>query len=127
MLMGDFPENETCTTVGCCNVFFPVNACPRVQRLSDSLVVSLRTALVGNLKTVETYVESSMQRLTQRPTSVEDIGRAKKEWKEISDSKATMRTQFRCVALLLVVVVALLVVAVSRRVFGTSRFSRVVR
>jgi hypothetical protein len=36
-----------------------------------------------------------MQRLTQRPTTVEDIGRAKREWKEISDSKAAMKTQFR--------------------------------
>ncbi len=46
------------------------------------------------------YVEASMLRLTQRPTTVEDIGRAKKEWKEISDSKAAMKSQFRCVLML---------------------------
>ena len=48
------------------------------------------------------YVEASMLRLTQRPTTVEDIGRAKKEWKEISDSKAAMKSQFRCVFMLFV-------------------------
>ncbi len=58
-------------------------------------MVSLRTTLLTRLKTVEGFVEMSMLRLTERPTSVDEIGKAKRDWKEINDSKNGMKGEFR--------------------------------
>ncbi|KAF0686502.1 Aste57867_21689 [Aphanomyces stellatus] len=60
-----------------------------LSRLQDSLLLSLRKSLTGHLKQAEDFLESSMEKLNKRPHSIEEIGQAKNEWKEIDGQKTT--------------------------------------
>ena len=44
-----------------------------------------------SFKEVDTYLETAMEKLGKRPHTIDEIGAAKKDWKEISDKKDEMR------------------------------------
>lgn len=67
----------------------------QLQRLSDVLLMSLRAALTERLKTVETYLHDGMERLMERPGSIQEIGEAKKGWKELNERKTEMKIETR--------------------------------
>ncbi|CAK4090165.1 unnamed protein product [Aphanomyces euteiches] len=59
-----------------------------LSRLQDCLLISLRKSLTGHLKLVEEYLDTSMEKLNKRPHSIEEIGQAKNDWKEIDNQKS---------------------------------------
>lgn len=62
-----------------------------LSRLSDSLIMNLKKQIMTNFKDVDTYLEQAMEKLSTRPHSIEEIGHAKKDWKEIESAKDGMR------------------------------------
>jgi len=67
----------------------------QMQRLSDVLVLTLRKALGTHLGNVEAFLESAMERLNERPTTIDEIGQAKRAWQEINEGKAGIRGEYR--------------------------------
>lgn len=67
-----------------------------LQTLNDLLVISLKKNVSNNLQQMEAFLERSMKRLHTRPHSVEEIGKAKEEWQEISASSNGVKAQLRC-------------------------------
>lgn len=55
---------------------FPFKACveDQLQRLADALTVSLRNAVLSNFKAVDAFLEDSMEKLSRRPRTIDDIG-----------------------------------------------------
>ena len=77
---------------------FSVSATPlkaaiedQLQSFGDALVISLRKSVVASLTKVETFLSDSMEMLGVLPTTIEEIGNAKQEWKRIVDSKSDMK------------------------------------
>jgi len=66
-----------------------------LQRVGDILLVTLRRSLLSEFKEVDTFLENANERLSTRPHSVEEIGNAKKQWKEIDANKENMRSRSR--------------------------------
>ncbi|OQS05963.1 dynein heavy chain [Thraustotheca clavata] len=62
-----------------------------ITRLQDALLISLRKSISGHLKVVEDYLDSSMDKLNKRPHSIEEIGAAKLEWKEIDGERTNIQ------------------------------------
>jgi dynein heavy chain 2 len=62
-----------------------------LSRVQDSLLLTLRKSLLGQCKLVEEYLESSMDKLDKRPHSIEEIGAAKVEWKDIHGKKSNFQ------------------------------------
>ena len=61
-----------------------------LQRVADSLLVTLRRSVLQDFKEVDTFLENAMDRLSTRPHTVDEIGNAKKGWKEIDTNKDGM-------------------------------------
>lgn len=79
--------------VGCFNVsLVPLKTIieDHIHRLTEALLTSLRNSALADLQTVDAYINTSMQRLTNLPNSPETMGQAKKDWKVISDQKSEM-------------------------------------
>lgn len=84
--------------VDCCSVSLtPFKAFLEdlLQKVGDALLVSLRRGLLGEFKEVDQFLEASNERLSSRPHSVEEIGNAKKYWKEIDSKKDSMKALSR--------------------------------
>eukprot|EP00605_Chrysophyceae_sp_TOSAG23-4_P002934 GSChrysophyteH1.ASY1.ANO1.3229.1 assembled CDS len=64
-----------------------------LQRVNDTLLVTLRRSLLSEFKDVDTFLENANDRLSTRPHSVEEIGNAKKQWKEIDTNKDSMKAK----------------------------------
>ena len=62
-----------------------------MNRFNDILLLTLRRSLLTEFKEVDSYLEFANERLSSRPHSVEEIGNAKKTWKEIDSKKDTMK------------------------------------
>jgi dynein heavy chain 2 len=60
-------------------------------KISDSLLINLRRSLIEEFKEVDQYLASSSERLYSKPKSVDEIGTAKKQWKEIEGKKSSMQ------------------------------------
>ncbi|CAB1119426.1 unnamed protein product [Ectocarpus sp. CCAP 1310/34] len=87
-----------CITVS----MFPLKACieDQLQRLADALTVSLRNAVLSNFKAVDAFLEDSMEKLSRRPRTINDIGEAKRDWKEMESKKDEIRRlSTKCVGL----------------------------
>ncbi|KAL7746090.1 hypothetical protein RI367_008587 [Sorochytrium milnesiophthora] len=65
-----------------------------LQRLFDALVSSLRKSIRKHLSTVEQYIASGTELLTQRPDSLEAIGRANHEHEALKQSKESIKGHF---------------------------------
>ncbi|CAK9088100.1 Cytoplasmic dynein 2 heavy chain 1 (Dynein heavy chain isotype 1B) [Durusdinium trenchii] len=66
----------------------------QLSRLSDALMVSLRKSVLGVLKTVEQYLDASMERLSKRPETIEEISEATAEWGRISGDKKDIKSKW---------------------------------
>ena len=64
------------------------------QQAHDALVLALRRCLATGLKAVETYLENGTEKMSTRPSSLQDIARSQKEWKDLADAKPAIRSQF---------------------------------
>ena len=85
------PDSER---VGCCLIsMVPFKAYLEdlAQSVSDTLLITLRRTLLSEFKEVDTFLETSNDRLSSRPHTVEEIGDAKRQWKEIDGKKDEMR------------------------------------
>ena len=58
-----------------------------IQRLFDALLNSLRRAINNDVNTIDTFVNSAMETLSQRPQSVQEIGEANAKHTEFSKTK----------------------------------------
>jgi len=63
-----------------------------LQQVSDSLLILLRRKVLQEFKEVDSFLDSSSEKLMCRPRSVDEIGNAKKSWKEIDVMKDAMKT-----------------------------------
>lgn len=60
----------------------------QIQRLFDALLNSLRRAINNDVTTIDTFLTQSMETLSQRPQTVEEIGEANAKHAEFSKTKA---------------------------------------
>ena len=63
-----------------------------LTRIGDALLVNLRRSLIDEFKEVDQYLEAADEKLNSRPKTVDEIGTAKKQWKEIDSKKHHMMT-----------------------------------
>lgn len=63
-----------------------------LQRAIDAVVIALRRNVMNHLKELEQYVDEGTEKMSMRPASLSDIAKSQRQWKELSDSRATMRT-----------------------------------
>ena len=85
------PDSEK---VGCCTVnLTPLKGYLEdlFTRVSDGLLITLRRSLLVEFKEVDLFLDTSIEKLSTRPHTVEEIGNAKILWKEINDRKDEMK------------------------------------
>lgn len=66
----------------------------QLQHAHDALVLSLRRTLTTGLKSVEAYLDSGTEKMSTRPSSLTEIARSQKEWRDLADAKPGVRAQF---------------------------------
>lgn len=64
------------------------------QRLSDALLLGIRRSALGHQKAIEGFIDGSMQTLSKRPQSVDEVGDAKSEWNAIATAKEATKERF---------------------------------
>uniref|UniRef100_UPI000D31A44F cytoplasmic dynein 2 heavy chain 1 n=1 Tax=Maylandia zebra TaxID=106582 RepID=UPI000D31A44F len=86
-------EKVDCITVNC----EPVKAAidDLIQRLFDMLLLSLRKSIQGHTQAIETFVTESMDALSTRPESMEEIGAASAKYNQILARKPEILPQFQ--------------------------------
>ncbi|XP_025753905.1 cytoplasmic dynein 2 heavy chain 1 isoform X2 [Oreochromis niloticus] len=86
-------EKVDCITVNC----EPVKAAidDLIQRLFDMLLLSLRKSIQGHTQAIETFVTESMEALSTRPESMEEIGAASAKYNQILARKPEILPQFQ--------------------------------
>uniref|UniRef100_A0A667ZZ86 Dynein cytoplasmic 2 heavy chain 1 n=1 Tax=Myripristis murdjan TaxID=586833 RepID=A0A667ZZ86_9TELE len=87
-------EKVDCITVNC----EPVKAVidDLIQRLFDTLLMSLRKSIQGHIQTIESFVSESMEALSTRPESIEEIGVANAKHSHIQTHKPQVLPQLQC-------------------------------
>jgi hypothetical protein len=65
------------------------------QRYADALVLALRKSVLGGLRAVEAYLERGLACVSSRPSSMQEIAQAKKEWRAVSELKPAMTAALR--------------------------------
>uniref|UniRef100_A0A671UTR1 Cytoplasmic dynein 2 heavy chain 1 n=1 Tax=Sparus aurata TaxID=8175 RepID=A0A671UTR1_SPAAU len=87
-------EKVDCVTVNC----EPVKAVidDLIQRLFDMLLLSLRRSIQGHTQAIDSFVSESMEALSNRPESMEEIGAASGIYSQILARKPEILPQFQC-------------------------------
>uniref|UniRef100_A0A672FSM8 Cytoplasmic dynein 2 heavy chain 1 n=1 Tax=Salarias fasciatus TaxID=181472 RepID=A0A672FSM8_SALFA len=87
-------EKVDCITVNC----EPVKAVidDLIQRLFDILLLSLRKSIQAHVLSIESFVSESMDVLSSRPESMEEIGTANGKYNQILTRKPEILPQFQC-------------------------------
>uniref|UniRef100_A0A4W6F7X0 Cytoplasmic dynein 2 heavy chain 1 n=1 Tax=Lates calcarifer TaxID=8187 RepID=A0A4W6F7X0_LATCA len=87
-------EKVDCITVNC----EPVKAIidDLIQRLFDMLLLSLRKSIQGHTQAIDSFVSESMEALSTRPESMEEIGAASGKYNQILAHKPEILPQFQC-------------------------------
>ncbi|XP_071781183.2 cytoplasmic dynein 2 heavy chain 1 [Centroberyx gerrardi] len=87
-------EKVDCITVNC----EPVKAVidDLIQRLFDTLLMSLRKSIQGHTQSIESFVSESMEALSTRPENIEEIGGANAKHGQIQARKPEILPQFQC-------------------------------
>uniref|UniRef100_A0A8C4HES0 Cytoplasmic dynein 2 heavy chain 1 n=1 Tax=Dicentrarchus labrax TaxID=13489 RepID=A0A8C4HES0_DICLA len=87
-------EKVDCITVNC----EPVKAVidDLIQRLFDLLLLSLRRSIQGHTQAIDSFVSESMEALSTRPESMEEIGAASGKYSQILARKPEILPQFQC-------------------------------
>ncbi|XP_047450013.1 cytoplasmic dynein 2 heavy chain 1 isoform X3 [Mugil cephalus] len=86
-------EKVDCITVNC----EPVKAAidDLIQKLFDMLLLSLRKSIQGHTQAIDSFVSESMEALSARPESMEDIGAANGTYCQILARKPEILPQFQ--------------------------------
>ncbi|KAM9359311.1 cytoplasmic dynein 2 heavy chain 1 isoform 6-T6 [Symphorus nematophorus] len=86
-------EKVDCITVSC----EPVKAVidDLIQRLFDLLLLSLRKSIQGHTQAIDSFVSESMEALSNRPESMEEIGAASGTYSQILARKPEILPQFQ--------------------------------
>ncbi|KAJ3590899.1 hypothetical protein NHX12_008847 [Muraenolepis orangiensis] len=86
-------EKVDCITVNC----EPVKAVidDLIQRLFDTLLMSLRKSIQGHTQSIEAFVSESMETLSTRPESIEEIGEANARHGQIKAREPQILPQFQ--------------------------------
>uniref|UniRef100_A0A3Q0T4R8 Cytoplasmic dynein 2 heavy chain 1 n=1 Tax=Amphilophus citrinellus TaxID=61819 RepID=A0A3Q0T4R8_AMPCI len=86
-------EKVDCITVNC----EPVKAAidDLIQRLFDMLLLSLRKSIQGHTQAIDIFVSESMEALSTRPESMEEIGAASAKYSQILARKPEILSQFQ--------------------------------
>jgi len=82
--------------IGCCTISFTTFKSQLedlLHRFSDTLLITLRRNVLEEFKEVDQFLEFASERLSTRPHTVEEIGNAKRQWKEIDGNKDGIKTQ----------------------------------
>lgn len=66
----------------------------QLVRLGDSLLVALRRNVLTVLKEVDSFLTTSMERLSTRPESISEISDATAEWNRISENSPGIKLQW---------------------------------
>ncbi len=61
------------------------------QNINDTLLIILRRTLLEEFKEVDSFLETSNEKLNTRPHTVDEIGESGAQWKEIDQAKDRMR------------------------------------
>ncbi|KAI3354358.1 hypothetical protein L3Q82_018881, partial [Scortum barcoo] len=87
-------EKVDCITVNC----EPVKAIidDLIQRLFDLLLLSLRKSIQGHTQAIESFFSESMEALSTRPESMEEIGAASGKYSQILARKPEILPHFQC-------------------------------
>uniref|UniRef100_A0A3Q3KJ04 Cytoplasmic dynein 2 heavy chain 1 n=1 Tax=Monopterus albus TaxID=43700 RepID=A0A3Q3KJ04_MONAL len=87
-------EKVDCITVNC----EPVKAAIEdlMQRLFDMLLLSLRKSIQGHTQAINSFVSESMEALSIRPESMEEIAATRGKYSEILAHKPEILPQFQC-------------------------------
>ncbi|CAM9134653.1 unnamed protein product [Chrysoparadoxa australica] len=64
----------------------------QLQALGDALLITLRRNILTQFKEVEAFLEDAMEKLGTRPRAVDEIGKAKRDWKELDGKKESVRS-----------------------------------
>ena len=65
------------------------------QRLSDTLLVGMRRVAAARTKEIEQFITESLERLSHRPQSMDEIGDAKRSWQAIMHAKEPIKAGFK--------------------------------
>ncbi|KAF7666054.1 hypothetical protein LDENG_00118150 [Lucifuga dentata] len=87
-------EKVDCITVNCEPVKTVID--DLIQRLFDTLLISLRKSIQGHIQTIDSFVSESMETLSTRPESMEEIGEASSKYNKILAHKPDILPQFQC-------------------------------
>ncbi|CAL8361611.1 unnamed protein product [Merluccius merluccius] len=87
-------EKVDCITVNC----EPVRAVidDLIQKLFDTLLMSLRKSIQGHTQSIEAFVSESMEALSTRPESIEEISEANARHGQIKAREPEILPQFQC-------------------------------
>lgn len=66
-----------------------------MHQVNEGLLIGLRRLILSEFKEIDQYLEFSNEKLRTRPKSVNEIGVAKKQWKEIEVKKDSMKSLSR--------------------------------
>ncbi|XP_029026743.1 cytoplasmic dynein 2 heavy chain 1 isoform X2 [Betta splendens] len=86
-------EKVDCITVNCEPVKCIIE--DMIQRLFDMLLLSLRKSIQGHTQTIDGFVSESMESLSTRPESMEDIAAASGKYNQILARKPEILSQFQ--------------------------------
>ncbi|XP_041850617.1 cytoplasmic dynein 2 heavy chain 1 [Melanotaenia boesemani] len=86
-------EKVDCITVNCEPVKTIID--DLIQRLFDMLLLSLRKSIQGHTHAIDSFVSESMEALSTRPESMEEIGTAKGTYSQIFGRKPEILPQFQ--------------------------------
>eukprot|EP01062_Namystynia_karyoxenos_P045109 TRINITY_DN3342_c0_g5_i1.p1 TRINITY_DN3342_c0_g5~~TRINITY_DN3342_c0_g5_i1.p1 ORF type:complete len:4328 (+),score=2117.78 TRINITY_DN3342_c0_g5_i1:233-13216(+) len=66
-----------------------------ISKLHDLLTAALKKSAETHQKDIEKFVQEALQRLSEQPQSLEDIGKANRACQEMKDNKPTMESEMR--------------------------------
>jgi hypothetical protein len=69
----------------------PAPTVPVAQHAIDALVIAMRRLFLSNLRVVEQFVEGGIDDMAAKPTSLADIAKSQKRWKELCDERPGMK------------------------------------
>lgn len=88
------------TKVGCITVNFSAFKSAvddLMHRFSDAMLLNLRKKTLQGYKQLDEYLTQAMDRLNNRPESVDEMAKAKTEWRDLSSRKKEMVALLRMV------------------------------
>lgn len=86
-------ENVDCVTVSLAKLKSTIE--DHLDRLNNSLLWGLRQRLVDQVKAVESFLQNAIEKLNERPNSIDAIAEAQNEWKQIAEKKPEIKELYK--------------------------------